>query len=613
MVAKFYLIASLALVLFVYVSAKKPSERRDVDPEDDINSDDLALNLEEDLPLQENIRQKREPNNNGKGNGVKKSSKGKEKGVKKSSRGKGKPVKKSSRGKGKAGKKSSRGKGKAGNKSSRGKGKAGKKSSRGKANAVKKSSRGNGKANKKSSRGKGKAFKKSSRGKGKTAKKSSRGKGKTAKKSSRSKGKAIKKSSKGRGKAVRKSSKGNGKNNRPPVLLHRQKQSNATVKLLCLRDSVTFTKFLKDNVINFLRRNTRLEAQNNLTNKKAGKKGEFKEPAARLIQAGGGDRTNLSCAGSTTSVGAKSMAETVTTLDDCNAAIKDACKPPEANTTMLKECKKNAVVFNTTVSGCIKKATQGKDACSCFQDSEVLKEKKVLEKCKGTAEGKAAAKARTKCLKALSKCKTAATEAGKLQYACSFTTDKLIKNLKTLNANLAAFKAFLDKIKKLTGLSPMMPGGAPTTNATAKARSIRSDEVEDEEEEVFEKTNGRVRGKRQEVACSTILVSIKTCTTQIKNTPAMIKVVTSCKAPTYTISTCTDDDKKNIQSALNSAIETNGIIIAFIDSIKAELKLTTGSTPKPGDTKPDDTTAKAAARSRNMLRKMIMEKIQLRN
>ena len=44
-----------------------------------------------------------------------------------------------------------------------------------------------------------------------------------------------------------------------------------------------------------------------VSDNKAGKKGEFKEPAARLIQSGGGDRTNLSCSGSTTNVGAKKV------------------------------------------------------------------------------------------------------------------------------------------------------------------------------------------------------------------------------------------------------------------------------------------------------------------
>jgi len=554
--------------MFVYVSAERPSERSDVEvPEDDPNSENLAINLEEDLSLEENIRQKREAKReNAKRSG--KSSKENKRNGKHAKRNGKNPSKPSRKKAGKLHRKS------------------------------KKPSRRNGKNNKrngKNSRRKGK----NSRRKGKNSRrngKNSRRKGKNSRRNGKN-------SNNNGGKRPRKS-----KNPKPLTVSNsRQKQSNATIKLTCLRDSVTYTKFLKDNVINFLRRNTRLEAQNNLTNKKAGKKGEFKEPAARLIQAGGGDRTNLSCAGSTTSVGAKSMLETVNTLDDCNAAIKNACKPPKANTTMLKECKINAIKFNVTVAGCIKKATKGTDACSCFQDPEVLKEKKVLEKCKGTAEGKAAAKARTKCLKSLSKCKTAATEAGKLQYACRFTPDQLLKHLKTLNANLAQFKVFIDKITELTGLKPIMPGGPP--NRTASARNIRSDEVEDGEEEIFESPNGRVRGKRQEVACSKILVSISTCTTQIKNTPAMIKVVTSCKAPTYTISACSEDDKKNIQSSLNKAIETNGIIIAFIKSIEAELKLTTGTTPKPGDT----ATAKAAARSRSMLRKMIMEKIQLRN
>merc|ERR1711892_109945 len=266
----------------------------------------------------------------------------------------------------------------------------------------------------------------------------------------------------------KKPNKGNGKKN-TNTLNGRRKNSvkgtpRATVDLKCLRDAVTYTKFLKDNVVNFLRRNTRLEAQNNLTNKKAGKKGEFKEPAARLIQSGGGDKTNLTCAGSTTGVGAKSMLNVTNTLDACEVSIKKACKPPSANTTFLTECKTNAIKFNSTVTACISKATKGQDACSCFQDSAVAAEKKVLEKCKGTSQGKAAAKARTACLKQISKCKTAATSAGKLQYACNYSKEKLIMILKQLTANENGFKAFLDKIKKLTGLSPIMPGATNTTS-----------------------------------------------------------------------------------------------------------------------------------------------------
>ena len=70
-------------------------------------------------------------------------------------------------------------------------------------------------------------------------------------------------------------------------------------------------------------------------------------------------------------------------LNSCEVAIKKKCKPPPANDTFLRTCQQNAESFNTTVTGCIKMATEGKDACSCFQDSAVTKAKKNLEKCKG--------------------------------------------------------------------------------------------------------------------------------------------------------------------------------------------------------------------------------------
>jgi len=391
----------------------------------------------------------------------------------------------------------------------------------------------------------------------------------------------------------------------------RSRQSTAKVNLTCLKDAVTFTKFLKDNVVNFLRRNTRLTAQNTLTNKKAAKKGEYKEPAARLIQAGNGDKTNLSCSGSTTSVGAKKMKAVTDILDGCEIGIKKACKPPDSiNTTTLDKCKENAIKYNTTVNKCIMMATKGEDACSCFQDPEVLKEKKVLEKCKGKDEAKAAAKARTACLKVIKECKNASTNAATLQYACSYTTEHLLKTLKQLTANLAQFGKLMDKIKELTGLAPTV--GPQAANSTRTARSAE----ESEEEAIFDSHQARLRGKRQQQACSTITTTITTCTTTISNKPASVEIITKCKTPTFTIGTCTDDDKKAIQEALNDAVDKNAIIIAFIASVTAELKEVTGTTPKASDLtggSGGETTGKASARSRSVLRKMIMDKMSARN
>merc|ERR1712121_78999 len=411
--------------------------------------------------------------------------------------------------------------------------------------------------------------KKQRKGKGRKAGKKERGKrknkGRQGKKARSKKGKkAARKNNKQRKNKNRRRGKG-----KPRAKLEQKvekgrrgksqrgnRQSTAKVNLTCLKDAVTFTKFLKDNVVNFLRRNTRLTAQNALTNKKAAKKGEYKEPAARLIQAGKGDKSNLSCSGSTTSIGAKKMKTVTDILDGCEIGIKKACKPPDSiNTTTLDECKKNAIAFNTTVNKCIFMATKGEDACSCFQDPEVLKEKKVLEKCKGKNEAKAAAKARTACLKVIKECKNASTNAATLQYACSYSTEHLMKTLKALNTNLAAFKKFMEKIQALTGIKPTV--GPQAEN---KTRTIRSDE-EDEEEAIFDSNQARLRGKRQQQACSTVTTTITTCTPTIANKPASIEVTVKCKAPTYTIATCTDDDKKSIQEALNDAVDKNAIII----------------------------------------------------
>merc|ERR1712233_194065 len=117
------------------------------------------------------------------------------------------------------------------------------------------------------------------------------------------------------------------------------KDRASTVNLTCLTTAIQLLKFQKDNVNNFLARHTRQQKQNALTTKKQGKKGEFAEPAARLIQAGGGNKSNLTCGGSTTSTGAKQLLNLTDLLDGCADAIKDACTPPAGiNQTFMNEC-----------------------------------------------------------------------------------------------------------------------------------------------------------------------------------------------------------------------------------------------------------------------------------
>merc|ERR1712025_285499 len=100
--------------------------------------------------------------------------------------------------------------------------------------------------------------------------------------------------------------------------------------------------------------------------------------------------------------------------------------------------------------------------------------------------------------------------------------------------------------------------------------------------------------------------------TTISNKPASVQITIDCKTPTFTIGTCSDADKTSIQSALNDALDKNAIIIAFIAAVSAELEEVTGTTPSASDLS-GTATAKSFARSRSELRKIIMEKMSLRN
>merc|ERR1711981_1246120 len=214
-------------------------------------------------------------------------------------------------------------------------GKANRKANKGKANRK----ANKGKANRKAKKGKAKKRTPSKRKANKRKPSTRKARKRTPKnrkaKNRKAKNRKAKNRKANKGKSRnRKSKKGKARNRKASQRKNikkgiKQKQT-ATVNLTCLRDAVTFTKFLKDNVVNFMRRNTRLTAQNALTNKKAQKKGEYKEPAARLIQAGGGDKTNLPFSGSTTSVGAKKIKTVTDILDGCEVAIKKACKPPDS-------------------------------------------------------------------------------------------------------------------------------------------------------------------------------------------------------------------------------------------------------------------------------------------
>jgi len=405
------------------------------------------------------------------------------------------------------------------------------------------------------------------------------------------------------------------------------KASNATVNLTCLTTAIQLLKFQKDNVNNFLARHTRQQKQNALTTKKQGKKGEFAEPAARLIQAGGGNKSNLTCGGSTTSTGAKQLLNLTDLLDGCSAAIKDACTPPTGiNQTFMAECFEKSKGFNTTLSGCVSTAMSGSDPCSCFTDAKLVGAMTKLKPCKGKDEAKLAAKARTKCLGQMRACNGYVETAGRLQYTCKYTADDLKKTLAQITANNATVAAAMAKVKALTGVE----GSDGSSNSSRRAREVG--EMAHEEENIAPMDavqqlmgfQGRhlgkreIRAKRATFTCSSMTTAVQTCTTAVSSTPSGSTVISSCTIETTQTSiTCSDAEKTALQTISNTLIVAQRIFTAFTISILSELSESAGATPSTSELESlvneittGTSTKAASSRNRNMLRQLVLDKMK---
>jgi len=375
-------------------------------------------------------------------------------------------------------------------------------------------------------------------------------------------------------------------------------------------------KFQKDNVNNFLARHVRQQRQGALKAKKLNKKGEYAEPAARLIQAGGGNKSNMTCGGSTTSFGAKQLLNLTTLLDECPTLIKAACAPAAINQTFMEDCYKKSQGYNTTLSGCVSAALKGTDQCSCFMDAKLVGAMTALRPCKGKDEAKLAAAARTKCLNQMRACNGYVDMAGRLQYTCKYTAADLKKTLAQVTANNASVTAALAKVEALTGV-------AASTNSSRRLRReadhLAMDKVKDLME--FEGRHaGRAmhRERRAAFTCASITTAVQTCTTVVSSSPSSTSIATSCTIETTQTSvTCTATEKAALQTVTSSLSLAQRIFTAFAVSIQKELLEADGA--EVGATElaalvsaisSGSSTSAASGRNRNILRKLIMDKMK---
>merc|ERR1711976_211669 len=242
------------------------------------------------------------------------------------------------------------------------------------------------------------------------------------------------------------------------------RQGGRAVDDACVTNAVTVMKQWKDVVGNF-------EKQKTGKNKNT-KNGEFASVASYLVDIGGGNKSALSCSGSTTNSGAMQLTNLTKTLFDCEKDINATCNTanfPQPNMTFLDECVMKIDSFKIMAQECLdktvgSKATTVADACTCWSNSTLTAASTAIKSCKASDESKAITKQLNKCKSAFGTCRKYEDDAISSIVSCSSSTSKLTAKAAQLSANSKAMTAAKTKMASLASSSGRRVARATATS-----------------------------------------------------------------------------------------------------------------------------------------------------
>merc|ERR1712059_228969 len=141
-----------------------------------------------------------------------------------------------------------------------------------------------------------------------------------------------------------------------------------------------------DQVGNYLRQDKRFRKANSTS----GKKGLFSATLQRILNVGGGNKSELKCQGVAGTEGAKTLKNLSSTLIMCESTINTSCSTanlPLPNVTEVDTCLVVMTSFKAMVDACLLKS--GSASCSCWSNSSFSTLANKIKKCKLSDDSKA--------------------------------------------------------------------------------------------------------------------------------------------------------------------------------------------------------------------------------
>jgi hypothetical protein len=370
--------------------------------------------------------------------------------------------------------------------------------------------------------------------------------------------KSLNRKGKGKGRPMRKGKgKGrpmrNGKGKGRPMRKGRKQESrqeSSSPGASCLGKAVKYMKQWKDLVTNHRKQAIRAKNHAKIGSKKTNNSDMFAPTAHRLVEAGGNNRSNLSCGGEYGNQGAMVLTNLTENIFACEATLKTACKLPEMNATLVEACTELLDNFGNHTEKCMKlsigKATEAEynASCTCWENATVANMSNALSACVIKEGQQNITKQKKKCIKEFSACKGYLQDANQAIASCTTTADKLTAKAQTLSANKDAVMAAKEKMSSLA-------------NSTRK--------------HFFRQTAA---------SCAEVITKSQSLTVMISQSPSgsSISVLALEISSVSSSVQCSDTEKASLTTEISSVESAIATISQALEAVQAQILTLTGST-----------------------------------
>merc|ERR1711976_625562 len=257
-----------------------------------------------------------------------------------------------------------------------------------------------------------------------------------------------------------------------------------TVSANCLTQAISLMKYWKDIVTNFEKQSKRIASQSKTGGRKADKKGVFSSIALNLVDIGGGNKSSLSCGGSTSNSGAKQLKNLTDTLFACEVNINASCNSANFdniyNQTLLDECATVVNDFKKMAGDCIKKTsdTTGTEACTCWEATELMTlGEKIKADCKLPEEARTVTSQLNKCKEAFGMCRKFEDDANDALTAAKTKMSSLAGSRfrgRSVRAVATTCAEVISKAKELSSLAAESPSSSTIATLAAEISGVSS-------------------------------------------------------------------------------------------------------------------------------------------